>query len=243
MRRTGLLAVATLLSTVLVACYPAPADRLPDLRMARLADISLNRTADGRTLLRFTTIIVNVGAGPFELHGSRPSTGTANMSVVQRVTNDQGGSRNVSTSATMYYSGDGHNHWHVRNLQTYVLDRLDNGHRVGTGAKHGFCFWDNVAFRLSLPRAPQEPVYRGCGVASALQVTVGQSVGWGDRYSATIPDQYIDVTGLGSGRYRLTATADAANWFVEASNGNNATWVDLDFRSRKVSVVGYGPSA
>src|SRR5829696_2724163 len=35
MRRTGLLAVATLLSTVLVACYPAPADRLPDLRMAR----------------------------------------------------------------------------------------------------------------------------------------------------------------------------------------------------------------
>jgi subtilase family serine protease len=37
------------------------------------------------------------------------------------------------------------------------------------------------------------------------------------------PDQYIDITGLKSGRYRLQATADASNWFTESNESNNTT--------------------
>jgi hypothetical protein len=237
----GALLAAALLPSVLAACDP-PADRAPDLRMARLADISLQNTTDGRRLLRFSTIIVNVGQGAFELHGSR-SAGSSTMAVDQRVFDESGGSRDLETTASMYFSGDGHNHWHVRDFESYELVRRDNGKRVGTGAKHGFCFWDNVPFQLSLPFAPQSPVYWGCGVATDTSVTVGLSVGWGDRYGATIPDQYIDVTGLAPGGYRLTATADAADWFLEADDGNNATWVDLRIGRHTLEVVGYGPSA
>jgi hypothetical protein len=235
-------ALVALLAPLLAACDPPPPDRLPDLRMARLADFSLDQTADGRRLLRFTTIIVNVGQGAFELHGSRPA-GSPTMAVSQRVYDAGGGSRDVSTTASMYYSGDGHNHWHVRDLESYQLARLDNGRQVGTGAKHGFCFWDNVPHQLSLPFAAQFPVYRGCGVAADTAVEIGLSVGWGDRYGATLPDQYIDVTGLAPGHYRLTATADAAGWFTEADNSNNATWVDLRLHPHDVAVDAYGPSA
>jgi len=34
----------------------------------------------------------------------------------------------------MYFAGDGHTHWHVRDLETYELIRSDNGSKVGTGA-------------------------------------------------------------------------------------------------------------
>jgi hypothetical protein len=234
-------ALVALVPSLLAACDPPP-DRLPDLGMDRLIDISLNQTADGHRLLRFTTIIVNVGQGAFELHGSRPA-GAQTMSVSQRVYDTDGGHRDVSTTASMYYSGDGHNHWHVRDLESYELVRLDNRRTVGTGAKHGFCFSDNVPFRLSLPFAPQSPVYRSCGVAQDTAVVMGLSVGWGDRYGATLPDQYIDVTGLATGRYRLTATADAAGWFTESDNTNNATWVDLRIGPHDVTIDAYGPSA
>jgi hypothetical protein len=54
---------------------------------------------------------------------------------------------------------------------------------------------------------------------------MGLSVGWGDLYRYNLPDQYIDITGLGRRRYRLEGTADADNWFRESEESNNSTWV------------------
>ena len=71
---------------------------------------------------------------------------------------------------------------------------------------------------------------------------MGLSRGWGDRYSYWLPDQYIDVAGLTSGRYRLQATADASNWFLESDESNNFTWVDIQISGNSLSVVGYGPA-
>jgi hypothetical protein len=221
-----------------------PADRLPDLGMAPLTDISIDTaTIPGRRLLRFTTVIVNVGQGPFETIGSRPGTSTSQMTVRQRIYNDAGGARDVSTPTVMFFAGDGHDHWHVRDAEGYELRRLDNGHRVGTGAKHGFCYYDNTAYRLGLPGAPLWSIYGHCGGAGDLTVTTGLSVGWGDTYPASIALQWIDITGLKSGRYRLTATADPAGWFVEANNANNATWLNLKLTGAGVSVLAHGPAA
>ena len=223
----------------------AAADRLPNLGMKRLQDISIEQTSDGRRLLKFTTIIVNVGLGPFELHGQRATTLNPDMDVKQRIYNDTGGYRDITTSAVMYYAGDGHNHWHVRDLETYELIRLDNGVKVGTGVKHGFCFFDNVQNDLTLPGAPQSPFYINCGShdPSALQVVMGLSVGWGDRYSASLATQYIDITGLGAGRYRLRATADANNWFLESNETDNSTWADMHLKGKgsSIRIIGYGP--
>ena len=223
----------------------AAADRLPDLAMARLSDLSI-RTSNGRRLLRYSTTIVNVGSGPFELHGQRASNAEPEMSVIQRVFDDAGGSRDIATSAVMVYAGDGHNHWHVRDLQLQEVFRAD-GTSAGRSDKRGFCFWDNVRYRLSLPGAPQSPVYgeSGCGGTGSLTTAVGLSIGWGDIYPASLPDQFIDITGLADGRYRLVVTADPSSWFAETNENNNVTWVDLELSGggSQFSVLGYGPNA
>jgi hypothetical protein len=66
-------AVAAVLALGRPPAAGAAADRLPDLGMARLRDLSIDTaTLPGRRLLRFSTVIVNVGAGPFETVGSHP---------------------------------------------------------------------------------------------------------------------------------------------------------------------------
>lgn len=250
MRRT--LTIAAVLASVVALSPGQPAaaatPQVPDLGMARLTDLNVTTTPTGRALLRFSATIVNVGDGRFELVATRPDTASP-FAVAQRVHQSDGSSTDRPVPAQMVFAGDGHTHWHVRNLESYVVERLDNGVKVGTDAKGGFCFLDTDAYRLSLPGAPPAPVYSGsgCGTQSSLQLAMGLSVGWGDRYSWTLPDQYVDITGLANGKYRLRATADAMGWFSEVDELNNETWVDVQLSQRRgttsVKVLGYGPVA
>lgn len=241
-------AIAAIVALVAMAAtppaYAAAADRLPDLGMAPLDDFRIEKSGN-RKLLRYTAIIVNVGAGSFQAEGSRASTAEPEMSVVQRIFDDAGGSRTVPTAARMYFAGDGHNHWHVRDLEQSSLDRLDNGVKVGSGAKHGFCFYDNVAFRLALAGAPSSPFFTTCGTTgTTLNQTMGLSIGWGDAYRYYLVDQWIDITDVAAGRYRLSTAADPQNWFVESSDTNNGTWTDLQLKGNGMPrVVAQGPSA
>jgi hypothetical protein len=236
------------LVTVFTSSTPVAAatDQLPDLGMARLQDLQIQITTDGHRLLRFSTIIVNVGSGAFEVRGERPDTSTPTMTVTQRIYDDAGGYRDVPTTAEMFFAGDGHNHWHVRDLQTYELIRKDNGVKVGTGAKTGFCFYDGAAYNSSLPGFSSTRVYTGCGSSGDLTVVMGLSVGRQDIYPYTMAFQYIDITGLTAGRYRLQVTADNYNFFQESNESNNLTWVDIQLLSKtgtKFKILAYGPPA
>src|SRR5262245_11060215 len=103
----------------------------PDLAMARLADIDIVN-ANGQLQLRFSASIVNVGQGPFELNATRSDT-VSGFSVVQKVYGTGGTSASFPiANADLVWGGDSHTHWHVRNLETYELRRLDNGSKVGT---------------------------------------------------------------------------------------------------------------
>jgi hypothetical protein len=237
---------ALALATLVLENNPAGAatDQLPDLGMAKLSNVQI-QTSD-KKLLRFSTRIVNIGAGAFELHGSRSSTGDPTMTVTQRIFNDAGGYRDVLTTAEMYYSGDGHAHWHAKNLARYTLTRPGDPAFERTGSKQGFCFYDNVKwFVTGAAGVPAQAVYTGCAnnQPAALNVKAGLSRGWGDRYGWKLVGQYIDITGLPDGSYRLTTTADEDNWFVEVSDLNNSTWADLRIQGNQVSVTAYGPSA
>jgi hypothetical protein len=236
-------ALALLLLVVLqVPSRPAHAatDRLPDLRMLHPKGLEVQNKPDGRKLLVFASIIVNVGEGKFELGNDA----TTLPNIEQRIFDDAGGSRYVPTSATMVYGRDGHNHWHVTDLMDFELERLDNGSKVGTWRKLGFCFFDNYRFGSS------EPAYYlqssgSCGprTDSATATSMGLSPGWGDKYGKRLPDQNIDITGLTPGRYRLIGTADKDGLFVESDNANNVSWVEIQLTTDDARIVAKGPSA
>jgi hypothetical protein len=221
---------------------------LPDLGMAKLSTVTLDTTTlPGHRLLRYTAVMVNIGQGRLEVRGGRPDT-ASQMTVVQRIYNTDNSFTDVPTAIKQQYAGDGHNHWHSLNMEGGTLVRLDNGKRVGALAKHGFCFFDNVKFRLSLPGAPagaQDTPTNSCafGDPSSLNVMMGLSVGWGDQYSASTNFQWIDITGLPNGKYRLTATADPRHLVSEASYTNNSAWARIRITTGGVTVLQYGPGA
>jgi hypothetical protein len=256
------LAFALALPLVVLAAIPAPAGaqattpaeeraalRLPDLRMGPLQDLKIRRLPDGRRLLRFSALMVNVGAGPFEVHGQRPNTDTPTMPVTQRIFDSAGNPHDVSTDAHMFYSGDGHDHWHIADLERYTLKRLGGSSQVREGAKQGFCVYDFYPYNLTLRGAPKSKQYPSritCGAPEhqeALQVDMGLSVGWVDKYGYFLPLQWIDITGLRSGTYRLYAVADAKNQFKESHEANNYTWVKIELKPNKVKLLKEGPVA
>jgi len=221
-----------------------PADSLlPDLGMAPLTDFSVQKRPRGARWLRFTAIIVNVGAGPFQAYGHSNVAGELSVDQQFRTTT-AGTIASHQTDARMYWSGDGHNHWHVRHLEEYVLEGANTGKLYGE--KHGFCFWDNYDYKVLALGGPSSPVYTGsnsCQTRSDGTVLMGLSIGWGDEYPARIVDQYINISSLPAGEYTVTATADWQNWFAESNEANNSTTARIRLSKKGVTVLspGTGP--
>jgi hypothetical protein len=202
--------------------------RLPNLRMLPLHDWTIQETG-GRRLLRFTTIMANQGPGHFELRGHRSSTAAARMRIDQVIFHDGGGSHLVRTGAVGRYAGDGHDHWHVQRIMTYELYRVENPSTARAGAKTGFCFLDTDPWRLGLRHARQYSYYREewCGTRNVLSNRVGISVGWGDRYPWNFAYQWIDISGLPSGRYVVRSTVDISDWYRESDDFDNCRWARI----------------
>jgi hypothetical protein len=224
----------------------APGDRLPDLAMADPTELRIEVGASGARRIRFTTMIVNIGAGPFETGSSR-LPGESVMGVNQRIYNADGTIRKVSTKATARYAGDGHDHWHVQDIahyELYAISRPDIALR--RDSKVGFCFFDTNAYRLTLPRAPRTRQYSaaGCGKRASLFVKNGISVGWGDKYGAKLALQWISITGLPAGQYFLKLTADPLRQFKEVRRGNNCKWLRIRIpkTGSAVAVLDHGTS-
>ena len=222
------------------ATVSAATDRLPDLRSSRPTDLRITTTSSGRRLLRFTSQMVNFGAGPFEVRGRRPSSSVP-FDIDQIIYNSEGGSRRRDTDATVVFAGDGHNHYHVRRMMSYHLWST-----AGTikDRKIGFCFFDTTPKRLSLQRAPRTKRYfeSGCGGRLATSTRSGVSVGLGDTYPWDFAYQYIDITGLPGGTYTLRSAVDIYDYFLETSETNNCSYTRISFRSSgtRLSVLGSG---
>jgi hypothetical protein len=228
-----------LLGAVLPAApVSAASDRLPDLRSATIRDLRISRSSSGRKLLRFTTEILNYGAGPFEIRGSRRSM-SSTFDIDQIVYRSDGSTRRIETTASVRYAGDGHDHYHVRRLAMY---HLWSNRGTLRDSKIGFCFFDTNARYLSLPRAPRTRRYfeSGCGTRRSLTTRSGISVGWGDRYPWNFAYQWIDITGLPSGTYTLRAMVDLFGQFTESSDANNCSYIRLSIGSSTVRVLGSG---
>jgi hypothetical protein len=208
---------------------------LPDLAMLQPNEFHLE-VSGGVRRLRFSTYIVNLGPGRFDVYGSDPDPADANRltRVTQRLQQD-GTWVTHASPATMFYAGDGHNHWHVHGLQAWSLAfQAAPNNTIATGAKTGFCFWDNV----NLSNAPL--YYDGtdeCHQQLDGTVPMGLSVNWGDKYPWSIAFQYIDITAFPVGNYCLTLTADPRGEFIEASTANNTVQTLIAIGTSSVSVL------
>jgi hypothetical protein len=214
-------------------------DRLPNMRAERPTEVRIV-IVNGRRLLKFTAVMVNVGAGPMEVLGRRSSS-IDPWTVNQVIYDDAGGSRRVVTDAHLSYAGDGHNHWHVRKMMAYHL--FSNSATRGD-AKVGFCFFDTNLRYPNLPGSPAAPHYREswCGTRTATTSRTGISVGWADKYSWKIAFQWIDITGLPGGEYVVRAIVDPYDWFLETNDSDNCGYRRVRFGSSgtSVSLVGAG---
>jgi hypothetical protein len=202
---------------------------LPDLSVAPFNIVTGSLSDEGRKSLRFGVTIINVGEGDFLLRARRSNFLASDWSVTQRIEEQGGGYTEKLSSATLVYGGDGHDHWHIPEVESHRLETPD-GKVLGEVVKNGFCFFDTNVVTPSVAGAPSNPVYepRDCGKPLDSHVRMGLSVGWGDEYPWHLFQQEIDITNVPPGRYRLTATADPFGWFDELDESNNVVWSDID---------------
>ena len=208
----------------------APVDpRLPDLTVGPLTEIVGGLNDNGTRSVRFGVMIVNVGEGDFLLRARRSNALSSDWQVTQRIV-DVGGYTEKLSPATLVYGGDGHDHWHIREVESHTIENLD-GAVLGRVVKSGFCFFDTDQVRPELPGAPATKIYasKDCGGRFDAAIRMGLSVGWGDEYPWVLFEQEIDITNLPEGRYRLRAVADPYGWFDELDETNNEVFEDIEF--------------
>ena len=228
-----------------ISSRPAPAsassEAVPDLAMAPLSDFRV-QWVNGRRLLRFTAMMVNVGSGHFELRGRRDSTAermVMRQYIFESSSRSAAVARTVRTGAVAKYSGGGHNHWHVQEMMRY--DLWGGGERL-RGAKVGFCFLDSDVFNSGLPGF-SGGFYTGsmCSTnPSALSNRMGISIGMGDEYEWYLAWQWVDITGLPPGTYTVRAKVDPYGFFVEEKEGNQCAYARVQITSNGVTLRSRG---
>jgi hypothetical protein len=214
-------------------------DLLPDMRMAPLYGIDVVVTSSGRKRLTFGTIGWNVGRGPIELRLRLIDEGA--MEISQVIYDSAGGHRSRHTSAiAVYDTGDHHSHWHVRQFMRVQLYKPGNprGNVYGL-RKLGYCLLDKRRMPSPPPGSPSVAKYHGCGSRGSTRVREGLSVGYGDDYPPNFTHQWMDVTHVSSGVYRICTTVDPLREFVEGNERNNQRWTDvrLDMRQNTARVI------
>ena len=228
---------------VLLSAAPArAADVLPDIAQLVPRDLVVKHTkVDGekRLHLGFSSTATNVGAGPLTLHGRRRSTERKRMAVDQIVTQRKGPPRLIRNGGLMQYEvHPDHQHWHFANFETYELRSADGTRLLGTDRKTGFCLGD----RQRAPRARSVPNFSpvplqgdtcGLGQPGLLSLFAGISPGWADRYAAHIEGQYIDITGLESGRYLVVHWANVRQRIAESDYANNMSATRFELTQRR----------
>ncbi len=244
-RRVWRLGLAALLAGLVLgptAQRVAAADLLlPDLAMLAPYDFRIEISPSGKKLLRFTTVSVNIGKGPFRAYGYDADGATIGdtLQVRQLIKRTDGTYMPRDTTATMTWSGDGHNHWHIVGYQRFVLNKLDGTH-MRYVKKTGFCAFDSYRYGSALPAYFTWDAY-ACRTKPNGQVPMGTSRLWGDIYKSTIAQQWIDITGLASGTYRLNISADPSHLtggrFLESNESNNLAWAKISIGASTVRVI------
>jgi len=218
-------------------------EKLPDLAMLPPFEFHLETTTADRRLLRFSTVSVNIGPGRFKVLGMDTVDGVADhgdiLSVVQTINHEDGTWTSRDTTARMSWSGDGHDHWHLLDFQKFKLVSLD-ARVLGHVVKTGFCAFDSYPY--TSPRPAFFTSDRDiCQTNDSGKVLMGTSRGWGDIYRWSIAFQWIDITDLPNGKYKVRVVIDppmaTGGFFKESDESNNRSWTKIRIGAQGVTVL------
>lgn len=244
-----LVATASLCSMAVAPPVAAATDRLPDLKMAPIYDLYLQHH-NGKVRLRFGSTVWNIGQGPLEARGTNRVK--RRMTEIRQVIYASDGTTHSITPPGVYgfFAGDGHNHWHLSNFVLSTLYPITAEPPAPTDVrrlrKTGFCLIDSVRVPLDVrpPNSAPSRAYRvaGCGTLDSRRFKMGISVGWADVYPASIAYQWVNVTTLPAGDYRLCSTPNPAGAWQEVTLANNSAWIDLhiDVAANQLTILGQG---
>ncbi len=108
-----------------------------------------------------------------------------------------------------------HQHYHFTDFADYQLVN-SAGEPVAIGLKAGFCLLDS------------EPWRSGAAVDRRFSCSnQGIQEGWADLYTRDLSCQWVDITGLPSGIYRLEIEVNPAGRLPERTRTNNLTYLSV----------------
>ena len=125
------------------------------------------------------------------------------------------------SNANLYQFSPCHGHYHLTDFAKYELLALNNM-TVLTGRKQAFCLED---FTKVDPNA---------GSAKYTCSNQGIQVGWSDVYGSYLDCQWLDVTDIAPGQYRLKVTVNAtpnvSTKLTESDYSNNTAIVTVTIK-------------
>jgi hypothetical protein len=239
--------VSSCLFALLLPAAPAlaAADLLPDLVASSPGNAQtpnvIPLAGQNHLVLRFNGAIHNIGAGKLDIRGSGPVNGEM-TTTWQRIYRDNGTWYDYSSRHPQlhYENTDGHDHWHLKAAARWSMWNSAGTAEVAPAMKVGFCLEDGErvdSFGPLTPTYDAETQIHRCreGEPTAPSVFEGISPGWQDVYGANVYFQWIDVTNVAPGNYRLAAQMDPNNIIVESNESNNGPVL----ASTTVAVPGY----
>ncbi len=182
--------------------------------------------------LRFDQIIANESRGPLELWFTVPPGSVETEFAVQQRVYRSDGSSEDQDGGEVHLHGI-HGHYHYESFATTDLWASNAaGAKLGDapvtgGKKVSFCIADIRIDKWGKkgdgPRTYMAPdcLFPAFSDADGDHYRQGLTPGWADVYDWYIPDQYIEVSGVPDGYYRLEFCADPENSIEETNEENN----------------------
>ena len=183
--------------------------------------------AGERTLLRFTTTTVNKGKGAFIVPDPAVNPGS-----FLEWAECHGHYHMAGYSAYRLWTPVQYKEWQV--LQRQRGSKVSSDELLAAnpdlqpvaGHKQGFCVVDYEPYSTKGQVEPIDDysgqVYAGCEFPYS-----GLSPGWADTYWPSVPGQWVDITGLPSGKYVMENEVNPGRVIEESNYRNNSVTIEV----------------
>ena len=183
----------------------------------------IRRNTKPMLLMGFRSSIRNVGNGPLDISGNPQLDDQADATshdAWQRTRDDDNEWVKLTKPPIRFETADNHDHFHLMRAAEYSLWDKTGRTRLQTAPKVGFCLIDTEP-SFGYGGTPQYIDNCAQYNPSATDLRMGISPGWMDSYPAEFTFQWVDISDVQPGRYRLAGEVDPDDLIWESDETNN----------------------